>query len=114
MSAVKEYFEATRELIDLLRTDNLDRDEKLQMVEELLNKRDDLITLIKPPYSQEDKEIGRQLLQLERVLSKLLDHEKVLIQKDMKELTVKKGTTNKYANPYDSLAIDGIYYDKRN
>lgn len=114
MDAVKEYYDVTLELIDLLKTNNLDREEKIQKVEVLLNQRDELIKSIQPPYSGAEKGLGSQLLKLEPTLSKLLANEKLSIQKDIKELSMKKGSTNKYVNPYESLSTDGVYYDKRN
>jgi flagellar protein FliT len=42
-----------------------------------------------------------------------MTREKLFIQKDIKDLSVKKESTGKYANPYQSMATDGMFYDKR-
>lgn len=115
MDAVKEFYSITLALIKLLESSSAqDRTEKIMRMEELLNQRDVLINFIKPPYSEQEKEIGAKLIKLEPILSRLLENEKLSIQKDLRDLTVKKDTTNKYVNPYDSFSPDGVFYDKRN
>lgn len=112
MSTVKRFYDVTLKLISFLEAAK-DRDEKISVVEQLLEERQDLMTSMSPPYSEDEKEIGAQLLKLNQKLTALLEKEKLLIQKDIKGLSVKKQSTNKYVNPYQSMAVDGVFYDKR-
>ncbi|AIE61347.1 flagellar protein FliT [Bacillus methanolicus] len=112
MSAVRQFRDLTVQLIEFLES-SASRDEKIQKTTELLEKRQQLIAEIAPPFSNEEKEIGAATIALNKKLNDLLFKEKILIQKDIKELNRKKKSTNKYENPYNSLFIDGIFYDKR-
>ncbi|MDE3840136.1 flagellar protein FliT [Bacillus methanolicus] len=112
MSAVQQFHDLTVQLIKLLES-SADRDEKIAKTTELLEKRQQLMSEMIPPFSNEEKEIGAAAITLNKKLNDLLYKEKILIQKDIKELSRKKESTNKYENPYNSLLIDGMFYDKR-
>lgn len=112
MSALQQYFECTTELIAMLQS-GIDRDEKTDQVERVLEKRTELIKDIQGPYSDEEKELGKQLLKLEETLASLLAKEKLEIQKDIKDLKMKKASNTKYVNPYQNLSTDGMFYDKK-
>ncbi|RFU63939.1 flagellar protein FliT [Peribacillus glennii] len=114
MSPLRRFYETTLELIDLLEgNEQRERDEKIVLIEELLSLRDQLIKSIHPPYTEEEKELGLQLIALNNKLNILLTGEKAAIQKDIKQLSVKKESTSKYINPYQSFSTDGMFYDKR-
>nr|WP_285848048.1 MULTISPECIES: flagellar protein FliT [unclassified Mesobacillus] len=100
-------------MIQLLENAGVERDNKIPMVEELLNQRETLILAIQPPYSPEEMEIGRKLNQLNGRLSQLLKLEKAAVQKDIKYLQNKKESNTKYVNPYQNISSDGMFYDKR-
>jgi flagellar protein FliT len=69
---------------------------------------------IKPPFSQEEQQLGRQLFELNQKLQKLLEQEKASIQQDMILIKKQKETNKKYTNPYESLiTVEGGFYDKR-
>ncbi|WP_144478035.1 flagellar protein FliT [Cytobacillus oceanisediminis] len=113
MSAVKKFHEATTELIHILQNSQGELDEKISKVEEFLDRRDELVKEISPPYTLEESELGKQIIQLNARLEQLLKAEKGSIQKDIKNLQAKKQSNTKYVNPYQSLSTDGMFYDKR-
>ncbi|WP_442600416.1 flagellar protein FliT [Neobacillus sp. D3-1R] len=109
---VKQAYDCTLELLQKLQS-NIDRDEKIVQVEAALETREQLLQQLSAPYTDEEKQLGQQLIQLNQRLSQLLSREKMLIQKDIKDLTIKKESNTKYVNPYQSLSTDGMFYDKR-
>ncbi|MBT2757193.1 flagellar protein FliT [Mesobacillus foraminis] len=113
MSAVRQVYQLTLQLIEVLQKD-FNRDQKITLIEELLQKREDAMKGMAAPYTDEEKQLGKKLIELNQLLDRLLASEKNDIQKDLKELNVKKESSNKYVNPYQSLAVDGMFYDKRN
>ncbi|WNF22605.1 flagellar protein FliT [Mesobacillus jeotgali] len=113
MSAVKEFLQLTDQLIQLLESSEGDRDNKIAQAEQLLEKRELLMEEILPPYTPEETELGKRLVQMNRRVSQLLLAEKISIQKDIKGLQIKKESNSKYVNTYQSLASDGMFYDKR-
>lgn len=113
MSAVLQFHQLTNELIQLIETADLDRDDKITRAEELLNQREALLNAIVPPYTPEELEAGKELNQLNMRLAQLLKAEKASVQKDIKDLQSKKESNTKYVNPYQNLSTDGMFYDKR-
>jgi hypothetical protein len=47
-------------------------------------------------------------------LNQLIDLSVPSIHRDIQEINKKKKSSNKYTNPYESLSVDGVFYDKRN
>lgn len=114
MKAVKDFYDITLQLIDLLENQQLNRDEKIKHTENLLASREGLMKEIKPPFSQEEQQLGSQLFELNQKLQKLLEQEKASIQQDMLLIKRQKETNKKYTNPYESLiTVEGGFYDKR-
>lgn len=113
MSAVKQFYQLTIELIQLIEKPQEGRDDKITQVEAFLNQREHLMKDINPPYTTEETVLGKEIVKLNTRLAQLLQGEKASIQKDIKELQVKKDSNTKYINPYQSLATDGMFYDKR-
>lgn len=115
MNKVRQVFEDTVTLLELLENrSGVDREEKIKLIHEYLGKRETEIEGLCPPYSQEEMELGKLLVHLNTKLQTLLEREKLFIQQDMKNLYSKKESNRKYTNPYESLATDGVFYDKRN
>ena len=100
-------------MIDLLQQDKLDRDVQIEKIQDLLDQREELLKSIQPPFSQQEQELGKQLVELNQQVEQLLQKQKLEIQQDLKQLHTQKKSNQKYTNPYESLAIDGIFYDKR-
>lgn len=114
MNPLKEYFRITAELIHLLDDSNkIDRDKKLEIIEEKLNEREEFMKAIKPPFSDEDQVLGKQSVLLDEKLTALLEKEKNGIQQDLANTKKKKKVQSGYINPYASLQTDGYFYDKK-
>ena len=114
MEALQTFYEATNELIQVLQQDEGDRDARIEQIQVLLNQREDLLKSIQPPFSEPEEALGKQLVQLNQQVEQLLQKQKREIQQDMKKLSLQKKSNQKYTNPYESLATDGVFYDKRN
>ena len=63
---------------------------------------------------REEQQLGRAVLLLNQQVDHLLKLQKQEIQRDIQEINKKKKSSNKYTNPYESLSVDGVFYDKRN
>ena len=60
-----------------------------------------------------EEELGKKLVKLNQQVERLLQKQKQEIQQDIKQLHLQKESNQKYTNPYESLSIDGVFYDKR-
>ena len=63
MEAIGAIQKVTMELIETLQQEQYDRDERIKKIKSLLNQREDLLKLIQPPFSPQEKELGKQLIQ---------------------------------------------------
>lgn len=114
MSAVQKCFSLTEKLItSVQKVNEQNREESITMIEELLDEREQLLRMIKPPFSKEEQIIGEKIVLMNDTLQNLLNIQKQNIQKDINSLSKKKTSMNKYINPYQNMQTDGYFYDKR-
>ncbi|WP_374723532.1 flagellar protein FliT [Calidifontibacillus erzurumensis] len=117
MSTVKQLYDITRLLYETVQRPQAqleERDRQIEEITKLLDKRDELIGQLAPPFQEEEKQLGQEIIRLNKEIDQKLKDILNMIKMDMKQLKVKKEKANKYSNPYESLAIDGMFFDKRN
>ncbi|MFS0595436.1 flagellar protein FliT [Peribacillus sp. S4] len=112
---IRAFHDLTAELLAVLEDRTItERDVKIERVTKLIDRRDGLLSQIKPPFTGEEQQMGRAVLLLNQRVNHLLKLQKQEIQRDIQEMNKKKKSSNKYTNPYESLSVDGVFYDKRN
>ena len=114
MEAIQAFLNETNQLIELLKEDKRGRDGRVEEIQSFLDRREELLKEIQPPFTQQEKELGKQLVELDRLVKPLLQKQMQEIQKDIKQLHMKKESNQKYTNPYESMPVDGLFYDKKN
>jgi len=114
MKPIGAFQNVTNELIQLLQQENQDRDERIEKIQSLLNQREELLKSIQPPFSPEEKELGKRLVEQDQLVKRLMGKQKIDILQDMKSTRMKKQSNQKYTNPYESMGVDGVFFDKRN
>ena len=112
MTAIQAFQNITMELIETLQQEH-DRDEKINKIQSLLNQREELLKTIQPPFSPQEKELGKQLIKLGQQVKQLMGKQKIDIMQDLKSARMKKQSNQKYTNPYESMGVDGIFFDKQ-
>lgn len=113
MAAIQDFQNVTMELIETLQQEKQDRDAKIKKIQTLLNQREELLKLIQPPFSPQEKELGKQLIALDQQVKQLMANQKRDIMQDIKSARIKKQSNQKYTNPYESMGVDGIFFDKQ-
>jgi flagellar protein FliT len=115
VSIVVELFQVTKQLYDLLDEPipKEARDETIDMIRHLLGRRDELIEQLQPPYSDEEQELGMEIVMLNETIDQRLHGLKQQIYQDLKAMKQKKMANQNYLNPYQSLSVDGMFYDKK-
>lgn len=114
MTLVKECYEITQDLLQVVQsvtTEN--RDEVIKEIDGLLEKREVLLSSIQPPFSSEEKQLGQEMVAMNREIDAKLALIRSHIKRDINGLNKKKTSMNKYTNPYESVNFDGMFYDKR-
>jgi flagellar protein FliT len=113
MAEIQAFQNVTMELIGILQLEKPDRDEKINKIQSLLNQREELLKMIQPPFTPQEKELGKQLIELDQQMKQLMGKQKSNIMQDMKSARMKKQSNQKYTNPYESMGVDGIFFDKQ-
>ncbi|MBA9026749.1 flagellar protein FliT [Peribacillus huizhouensis] len=113
--SLQKFNDCTIELLSILNRQELEeRDDTIKRIIELLDEREEWIHLINPPFTEEELQLGRQVVLLNQQVDKLLLLHKQAIQRDIRQLNEKKQTSARYSNPYDNILVDGVFYDKKN
>ncbi|WP_285767849.1 flagellar protein FliT [Peribacillus sp. SI8-4] len=112
---LQAFHDLTNELLAVLEDRAIEeREDKIGKIIELIDRRDEALAQIKPPFTDAEQQLGRRTMLLNQQVDSLLKLQKQEIQRDIQEINKKKKSSNKYMNPYESLSIDGMFYDKRN
>lgn len=112
---IQTFHDLTVELLAVLEDRTIaEREDKIERFTQLIDQRDELLSQIKPPFTGEEQQLGRATMLLNEQVDRMLYLQKLEIKGDIQEINKKKKSSNKYTNPYESLSIDGMFYDKRN
>ncbi|WP_010676893.1 hypothetical protein [Bacillus timonensis] len=112
---IEHLYTLTEELLLHLETqpDKDDRDEYIERIMELVEKRDGVLTKINTQSHSIDKQIGEKIVGMDKVIKQKLTVLFTTIKQDISTLNKTKEPQKKYRNPYESYNIDGRYFDKR-
>lgn len=89
-------------------------DNYLKKLEDLFNERDKLIKQINPPTTEEEKQLGNEMMQINKEIEQLTKAMYLSVQQKMTQMKKRQQTSNLYANPYEGFSVDGTFYDERN
>lgn len=113
-SIVQEILEVTQQLKNQLEKNPNDQeqDQYITSINELLNKREDLLKGLPKEYTEQEKALGRTIVQLNRDVDVLLQRFFSEIQKDLRQAKNNKMVFNKYQQR-SFITADGMFFDKR-
>ena len=94
-------------------TDEDTRDQVIERIEALLDEREKLQLEMVAPFTEEEQDFGKKLVELETDVQKGLDLFTTRIRTNISELQSKKVHMKSYMNPYGNVARDGRYYDTK-
>ncbi|KEF40305.1 Flagellar protein FliT [Schinkia azotoformans MEV2011] len=117
MSVIQELYQITEALYrEVQKQESKDnREEQIERINKLLEDRQNLLDMrLQPPFNEEENKLGQRMVQLNQVIDSQLQKILADIKMDIKELKVKKAKSTMYSNPYESLSMDGMFFDKRN
>ncbi|WP_349408628.1 hypothetical protein [Pseudalkalibacillus sp. SCS-8] len=85
----------------------------LDELNEYIEYRQKLIERLKGDYTSEEEELGKQLVEINKLIQPYLDEQLHQIKSQWMKIQTKKTTNTKYANPYTSNNADGMFFDKK-
>ncbi|WP_138419462.1 flagellar protein FliT [Aquibacillus sediminis] len=116
MNRVQPFYQTTVELLELLQQDNkkAERDQLIEQINGLIEKRAEQMQQIQPPYSDEEDQLGQQVVALNQQVQTKLDLLLNEVKQDVRTVKKQKNTNTKYTNPYKNLSnFDGMFLDSK-
>jgi len=90
-----------------------ERDKYIETLQRFLDEREELITHLQVPVTEEDKLIGKQIMELNQGVEPAMHKLRDLIKIDITGLMGKKKVHTQYINPYKSLNNVSAFFDKK-
>jgi flagellar protein FliT len=116
MSAVKILLEITKNLFDHVRASlpKEDRERYIERLNELLDQRQVIMDKLPAVYSEEEQRLGRMIVKMNETIGPHLTRQLEEIKHNISMMKKKKEKNVQYANPYQTISADGMYFDKKN
>ncbi|MEH7235794.1 flagellar protein FliT [Bacillus sp. JJ1562] len=115
MNALDSLSRVTEKLLDIVSQPipKEKREEEIERINTFLDSRETLIPEIKPPFTEKEKQLGAEIVRMNKIIDAKLAEFKLEIQMDLAQLKKSKASSKKYSNPYQSGPDDGMFFDKR-
>jgi flagellar protein FliT len=116
MSGVNILLEITKNLLDHVNKGlpaDEEREPYIERLNELLEQREALIQKLPSTYTEEEQSTGRMIVQMNETIEPLLTAQLEEIRNDLSLMKKKKEKNTQYANPYQSMSADGMFFDKK-
>lgn len=115
MDAVKQAHELSVKMIQILNNEQeQSRTELIEQITKLIAEREEVIKRIKPPYTGDEKSLGKEIVQMNKEIEEKMN----ALYEDLKEEIVQfkkqKSQNRSYINPYGKMkTTDGMYMDRK-
>ena len=109
-------YQITKQLEELLsvQVTSKNRAEVIDQVDELLEQRQKHLIQIYPPYSEQEKQVGKQVVQMNKHINQKMQIIFDALKKDIQQMNHQRKSTNSYTNPYKNVqTIDGMFMDSK-
>lgn len=116
MGRLELLFEVTKELQDVLDqpTTAENREALIEQVNHLIEKRGRLMGNVNPPFTKQEKIIGKKLVIMNDTIQTKMTEVLDVLKVEMKQLKKQKVSNQNYVNPYkDVRLMDGMYMDQK-
>lgn len=115
MNTVQQLLGVSQQLYTHLNhsIEEVDRDEYIETIFQLLDERQSLIDNLSGEYSEEEKELGKQIVQLNQKIDQRLQEKLRFLKQELETFQQNKRRREQYTNLYKHISIDGMYFDKK-
>lgn len=116
MTELKKVYRVTKELEYILdkKIDPSNREDVINNVNELIEKRSIYIKKVKPPYTDEEKQMGTRIVELNNSIEKKMNLLFEDLKLEMKQIKNQRKSNRSYTNPYENIQlIDGMFMDSK-
>lgn len=116
MNRLEKIYELTLQIKQLFEqnVDSNNREDVIEQLNELLEKRGEYMKQLTPPYTEEENKLGQQLIPMNEQIEKQIQKVFHELKLEMKQFKKQKKTNHSYANPYKQVQVnDGMFLDKK-
>src|SRR5690625_4308103 len=109
---LKKINQLTHELLELCNKKHLmkNRAQFIEKMNEIIEQRENYNQTLAPPYTDEEIEIGQQVVKMNELITKHMLQVQKALKKEMQQMNKSKQSTQSYVNPYkDVRTIDGMF-----
>jgi flagellar protein FliT len=92
---------------------NNERDSVIAKIKEFLAIREEHLEDLSGPFSDEEQRVGELILEYDAKIQAKFNDLSQGIKADLLTVKNQKRNTPKYINPYQSMYVNGVFYDKR-
>lgn len=113
---LKDFFLITEKLYNLLQEEITvkNRAEIIEKIDLHLEEREQIINKIVPPYTEEEKAKGKEIIKKNKVIDKRINEIFQQLKKEMQQTKQRKRSNESYENPYKSVQVmDGMFLDQK-
>ncbi|GIO23879.1 flagellar protein FliT [Oceanobacillus sp. J11TS1] len=90
------------------------REEIIRLFHEKMEERGKLLEAMVPPYTEEEDELGRIVVQMNQEIEKKMNRLFMDLKNEMKQVQQQKKSTTSYSNPYKNVqGLDGMFLDQK-
>jgi flagellar protein FliT len=90
-----------------------DRDETIEYIQQFLNNREKIISQIISPSSDEERQLGVEVVEMQEEIDRIFHSMQYEIKKDLATQQKKGEKLIQYVNPYKSLTNVSAFFDKK-
>lgn len=116
MDRIQQVYEVTNKIKTLL-DQNITAKSRESVIEELndlIEKRGNYMEKLTPPYTEEEKEIGKELVMMNNHIQKKMHLLFAELKLEMKQVKKQKKSNQSYTNPYKNVhTMDGMFMDSK-
>ncbi|WP_099159883.1 flagellar protein FliT [Virgibacillus ndiopensis] len=116
MNRLDSLYQVTKQLEEILDHDVSpgNREQVIGEINELTEKRGDLLKKVMPPFNDTEKLTGEKLVEMNNKIQQKMNSLFVELKQEMKQIKQQKKSNKTYTNPYENVkTIDGMFMDSR-
>ena len=116
MNRVQIVYDISEELLTLLNKEFLDKNraEIIEKTNILVDKREKYINVLQPPYTDEEKELGKKLISINTEIQTKMHQLYDEVKLELKKVKKQKKSNRSYVNPYANVQnTDGMFLDSK-
>lgn len=116
MNRLTTCYELTKQLKQVLDQSitPANRESIINEVNDLVQKREKVMKQITPPFTEAEKELGKQVVLLNEPIQQKMQTIFAALKKDMQQIKKQKRSNESYTNPYEGVhTMDGMFLDNK-